>query len=119
EVRPAGDRQEQLADAWPEDRAQAESLRRRHGLVLPERRGRELQRLLAEKRQPGRDGGNRLPAPRPALLGPACAGAARQDDEADRKVRAAGSRHQDLALPVIATPERSARPERDRHPDEE
>ena len=47
---------------------------------------------------PRRDGRDRLPAPRPPLLGPARAGTAREDDEADRRVRAAGSRHEVVAV---------------------
>ena len=48
EVRPPPHPADELGDARPEGRAQAESLRRRHGLVLPERRRREAERVPAE-----------------------------------------------------------------------
>ncbi len=71
QVRPAPHPRDQLGDARPEDRAQAERLRRRHGLVLPEQRGREAQRVPRQGRQPEVHRRDRLPAPGAALLGPA------------------------------------------------
>src|SRR5215203_5404861 len=100
EIRSARGPQYWLGDARAECRAQAERLRRRHGLVLLERCRREPARVPAEGGEPEMDRRDRVPAARAPLLGPARAGAAGEDDGADREVRARGCGSQELAIQV-------------------
>ena len=91
QVRPAPRPRNQLEHARPEGRAQAERLRRRHGLVLPEQRRREAERVSRQGRQPEVHRRDRLRAPRAALLGPAWRRADDEDDRAHREARAGGA----------------------------
>ena len=100
EVRPPERAEDELVHAGTEGGAQDQRLRRRHGLVLSQRRRREPQRLPVEGGQSEVDRRDRLSAACAALFRAARRRPAQEDDGADRQVRARRSRSQVLEIPV-------------------
>jgi hypothetical protein len=100
EVRPPLHPAYQLGHARSEGREQAEHLRWRHGLVLPQRRRREAERVPAECGQPEIRRRGRVSAPGAALLGAPGTGTAPEVDRAGRKIRARGSGPALVEIPI-------------------